>query len=62
MARLGHSVLPRDVSNRFFSAVVRIQTDRGHRVVDRGPTGRPAPGYAGMILTMPFSGLALGSW
>jgi hypothetical protein len=24
-------------TNRFFSAVVRIQTDRGHRVVDKGP-------------------------
>ena len=23
--------------NRFFSAVVRLQTDRGHHVVDRGP-------------------------
>jgi protein-S-isoprenylcysteine O-methyltransferase Ste14 len=50
-------------SNRFFSTVVRIQTDRGHRVVDNGPYARVRhPGYAGMIPLMAFSGLALGSW
>ena len=49
--------------NRFFSAVVRVQDDRGHRVVDRGPYARVRhPGYAGMIPAVPFSGLALGSW
>lgn len=50
-------------ANRFFSAVVRIQNDRGHRVVDTGPyrTVRH-PGYAGMIVFAPLSGLALGSW
>jgi protein-S-isoprenylcysteine O-methyltransferase Ste14 len=49
--------------NRFFSSVVRIQTDRGHRVIDTGPyrTVRH-PGYAGLILVPPMSGLALGSW
>jgi protein-S-isoprenylcysteine O-methyltransferase Ste14 len=51
------------LSNRFFSAVVRIQTDRGHRVVDSGPYATVRhPGYAGMILLAPMSGLALGSW
>lgn len=51
------------LSNRFFSSVVRIQTDRGHRVVDTGPYRIVRhPGYAGMILMAPFSGLALGSW
>jgi protein-S-isoprenylcysteine O-methyltransferase Ste14 len=51
------------VANRFFSAVVRIQRDRGHRVVDQGPYAVVRhPGYAGMILAMPFSALALGSW
>ena len=51
------------LSNRFFSPVVRIQTDRGHRLVDTGPyTVVRHPGYAGMILMAPFSGLALGSW
>lgn len=50
-------------SNRFFSSVVRIQDERGHRVVDRGPYARIRhPGYAGMIPVMAFSGLALGSW
>jgi protein-S-isoprenylcysteine O-methyltransferase Ste14 len=50
-------------ANRFFSAVVRIQDDRGHRVIDTGPykTVRH-PGYAGMIVFAPLSGLALGSW
>jgi protein-S-isoprenylcysteine O-methyltransferase Ste14 len=51
------------LSNRFFSPVVRIQTDRGHRLVDTGPYNVVRhPGYAGMILMAPFSGLALGSW
>ena len=50
-------------TNRFFSSVVRIQSERGHRVVDTGPYARVRhPGYAGMILVVPCSGLALGSW
>lgn len=50
-------------ANRFFSAVVRIQDDRGHRVIDTGPYAMVRhPGYAGMILFAPLSGLALGSW
>ena len=49
--------------NRFFSAVVRLQTDRGHHVIDRGPYRLVRhPGYAGMITAVPCSGLALGSW
>jgi protein-S-isoprenylcysteine O-methyltransferase Ste14 len=49
--------------NRFFSAVVRIQRDRGHQVVDQGPYAIVRhPGYVGMIAAGPFSGLALGSW
>ena len=49
--------------NRFFSAVVRVQEERGHRVIDSGPYGIVRhPGYAGLILVPPFSGLALGSW
>ena len=51
------------MTNRFFSAVIRIQKDRGHRVIDQGVYGIVRhPGYAGMIPSMPFSGLALGSW
>ena len=50
-------------ANRFFSAVVRIQDDRGHHVVDTGPYAVVRhPGYAGMIVFAPFSGMALGSW
>jgi protein-S-isoprenylcysteine O-methyltransferase Ste14 len=50
-------------ANRFFSPVVRVQKERGHRVVDNGPyrTIRH-PGYLGMILSVMCSGLALGSW
>ena len=49
--------------NRFFSTVVRVQGERGHRVVDTGPYSVVRhPGYAGLILAVPFSGLALGSW
>ncbi len=51
------------VENRFFSAVVRVQTDRGHRVIMTGPYAIVRhPGYAGLIAAIPFSGLALGSW
>ena len=35
-------------ANRFFSALVRIQRDRGHRVIDTGPYAWVRhPGYAG---------------
>jgi protein-S-isoprenylcysteine O-methyltransferase Ste14 len=51
------------MANRFFSAVVRIQHDRGHRVVDSGPYAHARhPGYAGMIVAVPASALVLGSW
>jgi protein-S-isoprenylcysteine O-methyltransferase Ste14 len=51
------------MTNRFFSAVIRIQKDRGHHVIDQGVYGRIRhPGYAGMIPSMMMSGLALGSW
>ena len=50
-------------ANRFFSSVVRVQTERGHRVIDRGPYGVIRhPGYLGMIVSVICSGLALGSW
>jgi len=48
--------------NRFFSSVVRIQTDRGHLVCDSGPYRFVRhPGYAGNILALPGIVLALGS-
>jgi protein-S-isoprenylcysteine O-methyltransferase Ste14 len=38
-------------ANRFFSSYVRIQTDRGHQVVESGPYAYLRhPGYAGSIL------------
>ena len=50
-------------TNRFFSAVIRIQRDRGHQVIDRGPYGVIRhPGYAGMIPAIPAGALVLGSW
>jgi len=49
--------------NRYFSAVVRVQEDRGHQVIDTGPYSVVRhPGYVGMIAGVPLSGLALGSW
>ena len=49
--------------NRFFSSVVRIQTDRGHELVTAGPYGIVRhPGYAGMLLAYPTAALAIGSW
>jgi len=46
------------VENRFFSTMVRIQTDRGHVVCDSGPYRIVRhPGYAGNIL--PLLGIAL---
>jgi protein-S-isoprenylcysteine O-methyltransferase Ste14 len=50
-------------ANRFFSSVVRLQTDRGHRLVDDGPYGFVRhPGYAAGIVLCFASGIALGSW
>jgi protein-S-isoprenylcysteine O-methyltransferase Ste14 len=49
--------------NRFFSSVIRIQTDRGHHLVTRGPYRYVRhPAYACMPFLMIGAGLALGSW
>src|SRR5580704_8958109 len=51
------------VVNRFFSSVVRIQTDRGQHVVDTGPYAVIRhPGYLAGIVIIVASGIALGSW
>jgi protein-S-isoprenylcysteine O-methyltransferase Ste14 len=51
------------VVNRFFSSVVRIQSDRGHVVVTGGPYAFVRhPGYTAGILILAASGVALGSW
>jgi len=40
------------IENRFFSGMVRIQTDRGHQVVSSGPyRWIRHPGYTGALLT-----------
>lgn len=40
------------IENRFFSGMVRVQTERGHRVVSSGPyQWIRHPGYAGGLLT-----------
>jgi protein-S-isoprenylcysteine O-methyltransferase Ste14 len=49
--------------NRFFSSVIRIQSDRGQYVVTAGPYAVIRhPGYAAGILIIAASGIALGSW
>ena len=48
--------------NRFFSSVIRIQTDRGQHVVSTGPYAFVRhPGYTAGILIIVASGPALGS-
>ena len=49
--------------NRFYSPVVRIQSERGHHVVTTGPyRWIRHPGYTATLVWMLCSGLALGSW
>jgi protein-S-isoprenylcysteine O-methyltransferase Ste14 len=49
--------------NRFFEPGVRIQTERGHHVVDTGPYAIIRhPGYFAACLLFPGIALALGSW
>jgi protein-S-isoprenylcysteine O-methyltransferase Ste14 len=51
------------MANRFFSSVVRIQSDRGQYVVTSGPYAFVRhPGYSAGILILAASGVALGSW
>lgn len=48
--------------NPFFSATVRIQTDRGHTVIARGPYRYVRhPGYAGMFLATVAGPILLGT-
>jgi protein-S-isoprenylcysteine O-methyltransferase Ste14 len=49
--------------NRFFSPVARIQSERGHQTISRGPYRYVRhPGYAGGLIAMLGGGIALGSW
>ncbi len=50
-------------SNRFFTATVRIQEERGHVVVEGGPYRFVRhPGYAGALLFTLATPVALGTW
>jgi protein-S-isoprenylcysteine O-methyltransferase Ste14 len=50
-------------TNRFYSSVVRVQTERGHHTVTAGPYRFVRhPGYAATLLAMLSGGVALGSW
>lgn len=50
-------------TNAFFATTVRIQTERGHAVVDTGPYARIRhPGYAGALAFTIATPVALGSW
>jgi protein-S-isoprenylcysteine O-methyltransferase Ste14 len=49
--------------NRFFSTVIRIQTDRGHHLITSGPYRYVRhPAYAAEPFLLISSGLVLGSW
>jgi protein-S-isoprenylcysteine O-methyltransferase Ste14 len=49
--------------NRFFSSVIRIQTERGHHVITTGPYRYLRhPGYAASPFVFIGGGLVLGSW
>jgi protein-S-isoprenylcysteine O-methyltransferase Ste14 len=51
------------IVNPFFSPVVRIQTERSHRVIAKGPYRLMRhPGYLAMLISVPSSALAIGSW
>jgi len=51
------------MANTFFSATVRIQTERGHHVIDNGPYGWVRhPGYLGALVVQLTTPVVLGSW
>ena len=51
------------IVNPFFSPVIRLQKERNHRIITRGPYGLVRhPGYLAMLIAIPASALALGSW
>jgi protein-S-isoprenylcysteine O-methyltransferase Ste14 len=50
-------------SNPFFSTAIRIQGERGQRVINTGPYRFIRhPGYLAMAITMPATALALSSY
>ena len=50
-------------ANRFFSPVVRLQSERGHHLIETGPYRVVRhPGYAAALVQALTSPVALGSW
>lgn len=61
-AALGFQIWAMTV-NPFFSPVIRIQAERSHHVITRGPyRWLRHPGYFAMLVAIPASALAIGSW
>ena len=51
------------IVNPFFSPVVRLQPESGHRVITAGPYRfMRHPGYFAMLISIPASALAIGSF
>ena len=51
------------MANRFFSGMVRLQTERGHHLIKSGPYGWVRhPGYLGALLTYVATPILLDSW
>src|SRR5204863_9185248 len=51
------------IANPFFSPVVRIQAERGHKLIDSGPYRFARhPGYLAMCISVPASAVVIGSW
>ncbi len=51
------------VVNPFFSPEIRLQSERGHKLVACGPYRLLRhPGYLAMLVAVPASALAIGSW
>ena len=49
--------------NPFFSPEIRLQSERGHKLVASGPYHLLRhPGYLAMLVAVPASALAIGSW
>src|SRR2546430_15036882 len=49
--------------NRFFSPVIRVQTERGHHLITSGPYQFIRhPGYLGGASSALWGAIALGSW
>jgi len=51
------------IVNPFFSPHIRLQPERGHRLITVGPYRfLRHPGYLAMLVSVPASSFAIGSW